>query len=89
MSMITIDVKCHIEIKSRIGLVIAEDTFSKRKELLRGKLDRNRKKRMIKTNAMECRAVWITDMSYEKKRYKKTRDIRNVDIKKNGKHQLN
>jgi len=87
VSMITTDAKCHIEVKRRI--VIGEDTFSKRKELLRGKLDRNRKKRMIKTNAMECRAVWITDMSYEKKRYKKTRDIRNVDIKKNGKHQLN
>jgi len=57
MSMITIDVKCHIEIKSRIGLVIAEDTFSKSKELLRGKLDINQNKRMIKSNAMVCRAV--------------------------------
>jgi len=34
-------------------------------------IDRNQKKRMIKTNAMVCRAVWITDMGYEKKRYKK------------------
>ena len=44
-----------MEIKRRI--VIGEDTFSKRKELLRGKLDRNQKKRMIKTNAMGCHAV--------------------------------
>jgi len=43
--------KCHMEIKRRI--VIGEETFSKGKELLRGKLDRNQKKRMIKTNAME------------------------------------
>jgi len=45
-------------------------TVSKRKELLRGKLDRNQKKRMIKSNAMEGHAVWITDMGYEKRRYK-------------------
>ena len=25
-----------------------------------------------KTNAMECHVVWITDMFYEKRRYKKT-----------------
>jgi len=35
-----------MEIKKRI--VIGEETFSKRKELRRGKLDRNQKKRMIK-----------------------------------------
>jgi len=58
--MITTDAKCHIKIKRRI--VIEVETFSKRKELLRGKLDRNQKKRMIKTNAMECHAVWITEM---------------------------
>jgi len=33
------------------------ETFSKRKELMRKKLDRNLKKRMIKTNAMGCHAV--------------------------------
>jgi len=39
---------------------MGEEIFSKRKELLRGKLDRNQKKRMIKTNAkpMLCRAVY-------------------------------
>ena len=64
--MVTTDAKCHMEIKRRI--VRGEETFSKRKELLRGKLDRNQKKRMIKTNAMKCYAVWITDMGYEKRR---------------------
>jgi len=39
--MITTDVKCHMEIKRRISLVIGEETFSKRKELLRGELDSN------------------------------------------------
>src|SRR6218665_1765190 len=39
-----------MEIKRRI--VIGEETLSKRKELLRGKLDRNQKKRMTITNAM-------------------------------------
>jgi len=33
---------------------------------------------MIKTNAMGCHAVWITDMGYEKRRYKKTAGLRNV-----------
>jgi len=77
------DTKCHMEIKSRI--VIGEETFSKRKELLREKLDRNQKKRMIKTKAMECHAVWISDMGYEKRRYKKTGGLRNVNMEKNGK----
>jgi len=67
--MITTDAICHMEIKRRI--VIGEETFSKRKELLRGKPDRNQKKQMIKTNAMGCYAVWITDMGYEKRRYKR------------------
>src|SRR6218665_904889 len=53
--MITNDAKRHMEIKRRI--VIEEETFSKTKELLRGKLDRNQKKRTIKTSAMECHAV--------------------------------
>jgi len=44
--MITTDAKCHMEIKRR--RVIGKDTFSKRKERLRGELDRNQKKRMIK-----------------------------------------
>src|SRR6218665_407967 len=69
VSMITTDAKCHMEITRRI--VIGEETFSKRKELLRGKLDRNPKKWMVKTNAMECRAVWITDMDYEKEDIKR------------------
>src|SRR6218665_1582358 len=47
--------KYHTKIKRRIA--IGEETFSKRKELLREKLDRNQKKRIIKTNAMECHAV--------------------------------
>jgi len=36
---------------------------------------------MIKTNAVVCRAVWITDMGYKKRRYKKT----GVNMGKNGK----
>jgi len=54
-----------MEIKRRI--LIEEEIFSKKKELLRGKLDRNQKKRMLKTNAIGCHAVWITDMGYEKR----------------------
>src|SRR6218665_1404492 len=55
------------------------------KKLLRGKLDRNQKKRMIRTNAMVCRAVWITYMGCEKRIYKKTGGLRNVNMHKNGK----
>jgi len=50
VSMITTDTNCHMGIKRRI--VIGEETFSKRKELLRGKLDRNQKKWIIKTSAI-------------------------------------
>ena len=64
-----------MEIKRRI--LIEEEIFSKKKELLRGKLDRNQKKRMLKTNAIGCHAVWITDMGYEKRIYKKTGRLRN------------
>jgi len=39
---------------------------------MRGKLDMNQKERMIKTNAIGRHAVRITDMGYEKRRYKKT-----------------
>ena len=84
--LVSMDNKCHMEIKRKI--VIAEETFSKRKELLRGKLDRNPKKRMIKTNAMKCHAVWITYVGYEKRRHKKTACLRNVNMEKNGKNQL-
>ena len=46
-SMITNDAKCHVEIKRRIAM--GKDAFYKRKELMRGKLNKNLKKRMIKT----------------------------------------
>src|SRR6218665_685939 len=72
-----------MEIKRRI--LIGEEIFSKRKELLRRKLDRNQKKRMLKTNAIGCHAVWITDMGYKKRIYKKTGGLRNVNMQKNGK----
>jgi len=29
---------------------------------------------------MECHAVWITDLGYEKRRYKKTGGLRNVNM---------
>jgi len=67
-------------------IVIGKEIFSKRKELLRGKLDRNQKKWMIKTSALECHAVGIIDMGYEKRRYKKTGGLRNVNMEKNGKN---
>ena len=89
MSTITTDAKGHMEIKRRI--VIGAETLSKRKELLRGKLDRNQKKRMIKTDAMGCYAVFINDMGFEKRKYKKKgglRNLRNVNMEKNGKNQL-
>jgi len=44
--MVTTDAKCHRDIK-RIALV--KEAFTRRKELLRGNLNRNLKKRMIKT----------------------------------------
>jgi len=60
-----------VEIKRRILIGEEIHVFSKRKELLRGKLDRNQKKRMLKTNAIGCHAVWIIDMGYEKRIYKR------------------
>jgi len=32
--------------------------------------------------------LWITDMSYEKRRYKQTGGLINVNMEKNGKNQL-
>jgi len=40
---------------------------------------------MIKTNAMMGRAVWITDMGCEKRIYKQTGGLWNVNMQKNGK----
>ena len=68
------DYNCHMELKRRIA--IGKETFSKRKELLRGNLDRNQQKRKIKASAMECHAVCITDMSYEKRRYKRSEALK-------------
>ena len=68
-------------------MVIGEEKLTKRNELLRGKPDRNQKKQMIKTNAFGCHAAWITDMGYEKRRYKRTGVLRNVSMEKNGKNQ--
>src|SRR6218665_1702252 len=45
--MITSDAKCHVEI--RRGIAMGKDAFYKRKELLRGKLNKNMKKRVIKS----------------------------------------
>src|SRR6218665_2768210 len=46
-SVITTDAKCHREIRRRIA--IGKEAFSKRRELLRGKVNRTLKIRMIKT----------------------------------------
>ena len=46
-STITEDARCHREIQRRI--VIGKDAFEKRKELLRGKINKELKKRMVKT----------------------------------------
>src|SRR6218665_4160823 len=46
-SMITSDAKCHVEIRRRTAM--GKDAFYKRKELLRGKLNKNLKKRIIKS----------------------------------------
>src|SRR5688572_24545830 len=46
-SMITTDAKCHVEIKRRIA--IGKDAFCKRRELMRGELNKNLKKRIIKS----------------------------------------
>src|SRR6218665_3211477 len=45
--MITSDAKCHVEIRRRIAM--GKDAFYKRKELLRRKLNKNLKKRIIKS----------------------------------------
>ena len=82
--MITIEAKCHICKRRICKRRIGGEIFSKRKELLIGK-DRDQKKWMIKTNAMECHAEWITNMGYEKRRYKKTGGLRNVNMEKNDK----
>jgi len=58
-------------------------TILKEERTSEKKLDRNQKKRMIKTNGMECLAVWITDIGYEKRRYKKIGGHRNVNMEKN------
>jgi len=44
VSMITTEAKCHMEILKKDS---DRRTFSKRNKLLRGKLDRNKKKRII------------------------------------------
>src|SRR6218665_1091082 len=46
-SMITSDAKCHVEMRRRIAM--GKDAFYKRKELLRGKLNKKMKKRIIKS----------------------------------------
>jgi len=45
--MITNDAKCNVGIKKRITM--GNDAFYKRKELMRGKLNKNLKKGIIKT----------------------------------------
>ena len=45
-SLISSDAKCHKEIKKRI--VMGKEAFTKRKELLKGGLNRDIKKRMVK-----------------------------------------
>ena len=37
---------------------------------------------------MECHAVCVTDMDYEKRRHEKTGGLRNVKMEKNGKNHL-
>src|SRR6218665_1994539 len=51
--MITSDSKCRVEIRRRIAM--GKDAFNERKELLRGKLTKNLKKRIIKS--MICSVV--------------------------------
>ena len=46
-SLITEDARCHKEIKKRIAM--GKEAFTKRRELLRGGMNRNLKKRLIKT----------------------------------------
>lgn len=55
---------------------------------MREKLDRNHKKRRQNTD-MQCCTVWIRDMDHhEKRRYKNTGRIRNVNMEKNIENQL-
>jgi len=51
---------------------MGKKSFSKRRELLRGKPDRNLKKEIIKNMDMEHHTIWIRDMDHEKRRYNKT-----------------
>src|SRR6218665_2525869 len=79
-SMITSDAKCHVEIRGRIAM--GKDAFYKRKELLREKLNTNHKPEEANNQVydMECGAVWIGNMEYEKGRYQKNRGFRDVDM---------
>ena len=60
--MIATDAKCHREIKRRIA--IGKEAFSKRRELLRGKVNRTLKI-WKKDTDMECGAVWFRNMDHE------------------------
>jgi len=62
--MISTDAKCHTEIKSRI--VTGEETFSKRKELLRKTRQESEETDDKNQCYMEFHAVWITDIGYDK-----------------------
>jgi len=80
VSIITTDAKCHMEISDRRRDILKEERSSERKT--------RQKSEETATNAMECHIVWITDMGYEKRRYKKTGGFGNVNTEKKGKSQL-
>jgi len=79
--MITTDARCHREITNRIA--IGKETFSTRKELLSGKLNRNLNKRLKWSVVLFRTKIW-TMRRAEIRRL----GFQNVDMEKNGENQL-
>ena len=85
-SMITTDAKCHVEIKRRIAM--GKDAFYKRKELMRGKLNKNLKKRIIKSMIWSV-VLYGSDIHDSKEgRHQKIGGLRDVDMAKKRESQL-
>ena len=75
-STMTADGRCETEIKIRIGM--AKDAFSKRKELLTQKMNRNAKKKIIKT------IVWTVALFDAETWTLREEDVRRLDALRCG-----
>src|ERR1700733_10155316 len=76
-SLISSDAKCHKEIRRSIAM--GKEAITKRKELLKGGLNRNLKKRMVKT------LIWSVMLYGAETWTMRKEDIkRNVDMEEDG-----